>query len=327
MKNIHTGCKAFSVIILVLAFASLAHAGPGPAPAASRTWVSNSAGASDMNPCSRTMPCLTFSGALGKTAAGGEIDALDPGDFGTVTIGKSITIDGTTGAGFASITMNGGGPGLIIDAAVADVVTIRNLSINGPNGAAGNGVAIFHAGTVHIENCLIYGMSGNGINDGRSGNSASVFYLYVKDTIVRSCPGFDGMRLVPDNSVFLIVSLSNVRLQDNGYGAEIFSGVYASLDHCNISGNLQNGLSAIGNAGGAEGNVNAASVTVTNSVVSGNGNGIIAFFSAIFRVSGVQVFNNTQGLKLAGGAINSYGNNEIDGNTTDGAPSNTIPRK
>src|SRR5215468_4416785 len=65
---------------------------------ASRTWVSGVG--DDVNPCSRTAPCKTFAGAISKMAANGEIDCLDPGGFGTVTITKSITIDctGTLGS-------------------------------------------------------------------------------------------------------------------------------------------------------------------------------------------------------------------------------------
>ena len=51
---------------------------------ATRTWVSGVG--DDVNPCSRTAPCKTWAGAISKTAAGGIIDALDPGGFGTVTI-------------------------------------------------------------------------------------------------------------------------------------------------------------------------------------------------------------------------------------------------
>ena len=58
---------------------------------ATRTWVSGVG--DDANPCSRTAPCKTFAGAISKTAAGGEIDCLDPGGFGAVTITKSMTID------------------------------------------------------------------------------------------------------------------------------------------------------------------------------------------------------------------------------------------
>ena len=61
------------------------------AQAQTRTWVSGVG--DDVNPCSRTAPCKTFAGAISKTAAGGEINCLDPGGFGAVTITKSITID------------------------------------------------------------------------------------------------------------------------------------------------------------------------------------------------------------------------------------------
>ncbi|MEO7273149.1 MAG: hypothetical protein ABIX28_21140, partial [Vicinamibacterales bacterium] len=56
---------------------------------ATRTWVSGVG--DDANPCSRTAPCKTFAGAISKTASGGEIDALDPGGYGGVTITKPIT--------------------------------------------------------------------------------------------------------------------------------------------------------------------------------------------------------------------------------------------
>src|SRR6188768_2786861 len=59
---------------------------------ATRTWVSGVG--DDVNPCSRTAPCKTFAGAISKTAVGGEINCIDPGGFGAVTITKSITIDG-----------------------------------------------------------------------------------------------------------------------------------------------------------------------------------------------------------------------------------------
>src|SRR3712207_1724310 len=59
---------------------------------ATRTWVSGVG--DDANPCARTSPCKTFAGAISKTAPRGEINVLDPGGFGGVTITKSITIDG-----------------------------------------------------------------------------------------------------------------------------------------------------------------------------------------------------------------------------------------
>src|SRR3977135_353533 len=73
---------------------------------ATRTWVSGVG--DDVNPCSRTAPCKTFAGAISQPAAGGEINCLDSGGFGTVPIGKSLTIQciGVIGGVLAS-SVNG----------------------------------------------------------------------------------------------------------------------------------------------------------------------------------------------------------------------------
>jgi hypothetical protein len=319
MNTARSCYNGFGVVILCLTFASLAHA------TSTRTWVSGvgtNAGA-----CTRAAPCKTFAFALGQTTAGGEIDALDPGDYGIVTIDRAITIDGTQGGGFASIIVPSTGTGVTVHAGTSDVVTLRNLAINGTNAVPNIGVYIVQAGTVHIENCVVSGFSNGGIVDIRGGATNSVWYLYVKDTVSRNS-GI-GIQLQPASSgIFIIASLTNVRAQDNtSEGVLIVNGGYASLDHCNITGN-SDGLLVFGN-GGPEGTANAASASVKNSVLSNNGNGITANSNgAIVRISGVQVFDNTKGLnQIGGGVIVSYGNNEIDGNTTDGAPSSTIPKK
>src|SRR5438552_10236279 len=102
---------------------------------ASRTWVSGVG--DDANPCSRTAPCKTFAGAISKTAPGGEIDALDPGGFGAVTITKAITIDG--GGGQVASVLVAGTNGLIVDGGSSDVVIIGNLGIDGLSEAVING--------------------------------------------------------------------------------------------------------------------------------------------------------------------------------------------
>src|ERR1043165_8789850 len=97
MKNtLGTLAAVFSIFALMLVISAPAHA------QATRTWVSGVG--DDANPCSRTAPCKTFPGAISKTAAGGEINCLDPGGFGTVTVIKSMTIscEGVTGGVLAS---------------------------------------------------------------------------------------------------------------------------------------------------------------------------------------------------------------------------------
>ena len=131
---------------------------------ATRTWVSGTG--NDVDPGSRTAPCKTFAGAISKTADGGEIDVLDPGGFGAVTILKSITIDAT--GTFASILASGTF-GIVINAAGIDV-TIRGLQINGAGGGI-TGIRIVAANRVHIQDCAIFGFTGGaaiGINDVRT---------------------------------------------------------------------------------------------------------------------------------------------------------------
>lgn len=115
---------------------------------ATRTWVSGVG--DDANPCSRTAPCKTFAGSISKTAAGGEINVLDPGGFGGVTITKSLTIKahGVT-AGVLVAQTNA----IVINAGANDKVTLVGLDINGIGTGAQTsltGVKVLSAKSVHI---------------------------------------------------------------------------------------------------------------------------------------------------------------------------------
>src|ERR1700683_5409376 len=152
-------CGAFTMTkstFLSALLGALFVAGLAIAPAhaqATRTWVSGVG--DDANPCSRTAPCKTWPGAISKTATGGEIDALDPGGFGTVTITKSITLDGGGGQ-VASILASPGVNGVNVSAA-GGVIILRNLRINGAGGATG--VLISAAAAVVVEKCDIFGFA------------------------------------------------------------------------------------------------------------------------------------------------------------------------
>lgn len=133
---------------------------------ATRTWVSGVG--DDANPCSRTAPCKTFAGAISKTAPGGEIDALDPGGFGALTITKSITLDG--GGGQVASVLVAGTNGIVVAAGATDVVIIRNLRLDGLcNGtvcsnAGLNGLRFISGLDLEVENCEIFGFSQMGID-------------------------------------------------------------------------------------------------------------------------------------------------------------------
>src|SRR3984885_9548630 len=154
-RSIMTKSSLLSALLGALFVAGLAIA---PAHAqATRTWISGVG--DDANPCSRTAPCKTFAGAISKTTTGGEIDALDPGGFGALTITKSITLDG--GGGQVASILVSGTSGITVNAA-GSVVILRNLRFNGllnvPNTTPGvTGVLIVAAAKVVIEKCDIFG--------------------------------------------------------------------------------------------------------------------------------------------------------------------------
>src|SRR5580698_1816374 len=121
---------------------------------ATRTWVSGVG--DDANPCSRTAPCKTFAGAISKTSASGEINCLDPGGFGGITITKAITLNCSATLGSILVA---GTPGVTINAPAA-IVVLRGLQLQGlgpgSSGSVGTiGVNIVAAAVVSIEDCVI----------------------------------------------------------------------------------------------------------------------------------------------------------------------------
>lgn len=159
---------------------------------ATRTWVSGVG--DDANPCSRTAPCKTFAGAISKTAATGEINAIDDGAYGAVTITKSITIRvvGHEGGVLASSTN-----GIIINAGPDARVTLIGLDIEGgPSTSPGiNGVRILAAGDVLIQNCNIHGFT----------NASS------------------GAGVLIETSLTTRVTIDNTNIHSNLYGVKIIS--------------------------------------------------------------------------------------------------------
>jgi len=307
MNKFRFTIKVFAIATFMVAFASIAQA------QASRTWVSGVG--DDANPCSRTAPCKTWAGAISKTAACGEIDALDPGGFGAVTITKSITLDGSgTFASILASLVNG----IIINAAATDVVTIRGLSINGfCNGI--NGINILQAKTVNVEDCVIFRFStGNGITV----NETNDLQLNVRNTVIRDNT-LDGINTVTSGAANGVkVTLEHVSLIGNSNGLHARSGSRVVARNSVFSNNTTNGIFV--DAAGA----NFASCSVWTSNISLNGgNGVRAGNAGNVGGSGAtlsqnQIDRNTGNgvLVSTGGAVETFSNNSIRGNGTDGCP-------
>jgi hypothetical protein len=304
----------FRFTIKVLAIATFMFATVSIAQAqASRTWVSGVG--DDANPCSRTAPCKTWAGAISKTAACGEIDALDPGGFGAVTITKSITLDGTgTFASILASLVNG----IVINAAATDVVTIRGISINGfCNGI--NGINILQAKTVNVEDCVIFRFNtGNGITV----NETNDLNLNVRNTVIRDNT-LDAINTFTSGAANKVqVTLEHVSLIGSANGLHARSGSRVTARNSVFSNNSANGI--FSDAAGT----NFSNVFVWDSQISLNGqNGVRAGNGGNAGISGATINQNMidrnvgNGVLVStGGVVNTFTNNSIIGNGTDGCP-------
>lgn len=300
--------------ILVLATFVLAFAAATQAQA-TRTWVSGVG--DDVNPCSRTAPCKTFAGAISKTFINGEIDALDPGGYGTLTITKSITVDGGTGSGWASVLASGAPAGFIINLTdnsgndPQKTVRLRNISING-SGASGaigtrtgtNGIRIILAtGSVFVENCLITDFSNRGISDERSTGGK----LFVSDSTIRNTTA-TGIAIAPAaGGTTISATLDNVRVENCNFGVAVGNGGKAMISNSVFSGNTT-GLES-------EGPTTASQMTINACSINNNGTGILNGIGTTIRISNSDIAFNGTGIT---GATSSFGNNRISGNTSAG---------
>ena len=289
---------------------------------ATRTWVSGLG--DDVNPCSRTAPCKTFAGAISKTAPGGEINCLDPGGFGAVTIIKSITID----CSFTEGGVLAGGNGITVNAAATDTIVLRGLDIFGVNPPT-NGVRVVQAGTVVIEDSTIRrfnAANSQGVSFQPTNLNARLFI--VNTTISSNGNGATGggILISPTATGSAVVSLRKVRVvgnANNGIRIDSIGNTGSRftimLDDVEIAGNAANGVVATAPVPNTP-----VSVLINDSTIVGNATGIRTDGGlATVRVTGTNILGNTLGLAAVNSsAIFSYGDNILDANPDNINPNN-----
>jgi hypothetical protein len=296
MNTVRFSLRILTLVLFAMAFAAVTQA------QATRTWVSGVG--DDVNPCSRTAPCKTFAGAISKTAASGEIDCLDPGGFGAVTITKSITIDGTTGAGFGGILASLTNGVIVNDASSGapntSLVILRNLSING----AGNGldgIRFLSARRLIVEGCTVFGFTGDGLETAPS--TGTLFNLTVANsTFERNAFGIrQGTAIGTLNAGY-----DNVNLSDNTSDGLIATGGTGSISR---SVAASNGGSGINVSGGSV--VNASDCQIHSNIGSGVNNA-----SSTVRYTNNNIYRNGTGISGVG-THQTFNNNKVIGNATD----------
>jgi hypothetical protein len=274
---------------------------------ATRTWVSGLG--DDANPCSRTAPCKTFPGAYSRTAAGGEIDAIDPGGYGNITIGHALTIDGGGGQ-VASILAASGTTGIVVNAGATDFVTIRNVRINGivqSTTPGATGIKWNSGGTLNLENDVIQGFTGFCVDF----EPVTRGFLHVESSFIQDCSS--GGIVSAATSGINLVSVNNSAILNNGvFGVKSFTNSKVQVSNCMIAGTgatSGSGDGVLANSGGL--------VVESTTITGGGGNGVHATAGGIVWISNATVTNNVgMGLTFdGGGSVQSFVNNKIANNT------------
>ncbi|MGA2257773.1 MAG: right-handed parallel beta-helix repeat-containing protein [Thermoguttaceae bacterium] len=302
MKKLMLLCAMLSAMAFVIV-ATPAHA------ANTRSWVS--ALGSDSNACTQAAPCLTFAHAITQTSSGGEIDCLSGGDFGSVTITFSITID--CGVGQVGVASSNGTAAITLNTSSSAVIVLRNLNING-FGADGYGIltASFPSGTLIVEHCLIHGFTGDvGIYFSPSSGRAT---LQISDTSIFN--NEYGITIYPSSGVIVSAVFNRVEITTNSQTGLTMEGSGT------IAGTLRQSLVADNGNGGIYALASAVYFTVEESSIIDNlETGGIATGSAgaNLEVGASTIGGNGTGIQASTGSIYTFGNNQLSANGSNGS--------
>jgi hypothetical protein len=289
-------------------------------PPSGRTWVSATSG-SDANPCTRSSPCLTFAAALAQTPAGGEIDVLDPGDFGPVTINKTVSIYSDAFAA-AGVMPSPGTSGIVVSAGSSDTVNLRGLIFDGVNASGTSGIVFLSGARLNISKCVLQGFTTSGMTFSPGTGSATTTVLDVQDTTILN--NATGVLIQPTGNIAANVSLRGLRTDNNtGEGLRVdgtggSGAINVAIADSTASFNASNGIDAVSGPGNA-------TVSAMRVVAAANGSSGIEANQSSGGTASVTLGNsmlhaNAIGIQATGGAgLLTYGNNQVTGNASNGS--------
>jgi hypothetical protein len=266
-------------------FLSLSILAANPAQAASSRVFVSGAGA-DSGTCGvRSTPCRRFAQALANVTAGGEIIVIDAADYGSLVIGKSVSVV-NDGAGEAAVD------GVTVNVAATDSVFLRGLTVNGFGASRAGGVVLVAGGRITIANCVIRNFNGSGVKI----VPTAAMTFSISDTIVQDNT-VHGVAVINGGGGALAGTLLRVQAFNNGLG-----------------GGANNIIVSGANA----------TVLVSDSIVSDNagGNGFAANSGGVMQLIRSIATRNKIGINsftgtAAAGTIVSSGDNQAVGNTAD----------
>jgi hypothetical protein len=218
-----------------------------------------------------------------------------------------------------------GTTGVIINGADIDVV-LRGLDIDGgiPGLPGVNGIRYLQGSSLIVEDCIIrdFGSgapNGNGILVNNTSLIAKIHIVNSSITGNGSGTAGAGIQIVPSGTGGARVTITNSAISNNTVGVRADSATTSGaidvvITDTTAAGAPYHGFVALGTGGPVR--------MMLNRVVSANnlGEGVKSVGpNAVIRIGGSVVTANGTGLVVAGGQIQSYGDNQIDGNTVNGS--------
>jgi hypothetical protein len=292
-----------------------------PAQAQTRAFVS--AAGSDSNNCINTnSPCRHFQAAYNALPTGGEIDVLDPGNYGALTVTHTLSI---VGRGWATLSPVSGAAAITINAGGSDTINISGVALDGAHLANTTGIQFNSGGSLTIQDSVIRNNTSYGILFATSGGAPGT--ISVANTLVTDNANV-GIAISPSGSAVVGV-LDHVTINHNGStGLNVISGggvtnITITDSVCASNGDDGVALTTFGIP---------ASMVVRNSTIANNGfnNGSVNAVNGLLASgSGAQIWvtrstitgNNTGWNATSGGAVISFADNNIVGNSNgNGAP-------
>jgi hypothetical protein len=300
--------NSFLMSVPVIAFFFFLAVGQTALSQSARTWVS--VNGNDANDCSRATPCRTLSVALSRSSAGGEIDVLDSGDFGTVTINKTISLISPGVLGGIQV---GSGTAITVNAGASDKVVLRGLTIDG-SGTGANGITFTAGGFLYVENCTVNNFSGYGIEFAPTSGSGK---LFVTDSVIRNNgvgASGGGLHLLATTGPGFIATVDGLRSENNVFGVKGENLGIVTIRNSLAANNGYAGFSAVNFSGSG-----TFRMVIENSVATHNGtSGVLAAGIATLAIGNVVSTDNATGVNIASTATAiSFGINRIWGNGVD----------
>jgi hypothetical protein len=307
---------AVLLTLLVTALVCVLPAAPAQAQAA-RTFVS--AAGSDSNNCANVAtPCRHFAAAYAATAAEGEIDVLDPANYGELTIDHGISIQGH---GWASVSAVSGGASITING--GDKINISGVILDGGGTVNSTGIQFNSGGSLTVRDSVIQNFYSDGITF--APNTSTLSQIFVSNSLV-SNNASGGIDIVANGSGTTLGVIDHVQVENNSEG-----GIVASTNNQTINLTVTDSVIA-NNAEGIRGSSlgGPVSIVVRNCTIANNvgfGLGALGVGTTI-RVTRSTITGNGFTLGAADPSIVlSYGDNNMDGNIADSFPPPTITYK